>query len=50
MQEIPIYGTSFLDEDAQTYPGVKLDKPSKPKKNKIQVNISVFSTSMPAGV
>ena len=22
MQEIPIYGTSFLDEDAQSYPGI----------------------------
>ena len=38
MQEIPIYGTSFLDEDAQTYPGVNIDKPSKANKNKIQVN------------
>ena len=27
-QEIPITGTSFLDEDAQTYPG-KLARPTK---------------------
>ena len=24
MQELPVYGTSFLDEDAQTYKGIAL--------------------------
>jgi hypothetical protein len=59
MQEIPILGTSFLDEEAQSYPGElgyqqKIDQVYhvwNPERRKLRDLIkSIFSASMSAGV
>ena len=51
MQEIPIIGTSFLEEDAQSYPGtIFQNNLNKFLKNPIILMTLFFSSSMPTRV